>query len=145
MDSQLHISYILMVYWTNCVRHIFSRAIGGCWNNQIILWCKFGPNWAGILSYMYCVWYILHGVLCMEHVLEACNMLISLYSLLKLYSNIWWLEYEHKFSSCILFQPSKFEFYDPKTPFFTAPRNLPPTQLDKCKVQILWNTIITSE
>jgi ADP-glucose pyrophosphorylase len=35
--------------------------------------------------------------------------------------------------------PSKFEFYDPKTPFFTAPRNLPPTQLDKCKVQILWN------
>ncbi|KAG2590356.1 glucose-1-phosphate adenylyltransferase large subunit 1, chloroplastic/amyloplastic-like [Panicum virgatum] len=32
-------------------------------------------------------------------------------------------------------QPSKFEFYDPKTPFFTAPRNLPPTQLDKCKIK----------
>ncbi|KAJ1284443.1 hypothetical protein BS78_03G204600 [Paspalum vaginatum] len=32
-------------------------------------------------------------------------------------------------------QPSKFEFYDPKTPFFTAPRYLPPTQLDKCKIK----------
>ncbi|XP_008673450.2 glucose-1-phosphate adenylyltransferase large subunit 1, chloroplastic/amyloplastic isoform X1 [Zea mays] len=32
-------------------------------------------------------------------------------------------------------QPSKFDFYDPKTPFFTAPRCLPPTQLDKCKMK----------
>jgi len=32
-------------------------------------------------------------------------------------------------------QPSKFDFYDPKTPFFTAPRYLPPTQLDKCKIK----------
>ncbi|XP_057975742.1 glucose-1-phosphate adenylyltransferase large subunit, chloroplastic/amyloplastic-like isoform X2 [Malania oleifera] len=31
-------------------------------------------------------------------------------------------------------QPPKFEFYDPKTPFFTSPRYLPPTKVDKCKV-----------
>ncbi|CAD6230698.1 unnamed protein product [Miscanthus lutarioriparius] len=30
-------------------------------------------------------------------------------------------------------QLSKFDFYDPKIPFFTAPWYLPPTQLDKCK------------
>ncbi|XP_066306654.1 glucose-1-phosphate adenylyltransferase large subunit 1, chloroplastic/amyloplastic isoform X2 [Miscanthus floridulus] len=32
-------------------------------------------------------------------------------------------------------QLSKFDFYDPKTPFFTAPRYLPPTQMDKCKIK----------
>ncbi|TVU02574.1 hypothetical protein EJB05_51984, partial [Eragrostis curvula] len=32
-------------------------------------------------------------------------------------------------------QPSRFEFYDPKTPFFTSPRYLPPTQLEKCKIK----------
>ncbi|CAK7346339.1 unnamed protein product [Dovyalis caffra] len=31
-------------------------------------------------------------------------------------------------------QPPKFEFYDPKTPFFTSPRFLPPTKVDKCKI-----------
>ncbi|KAJ4964405.1 hypothetical protein NE237_024344 [Protea cynaroides] len=31
-------------------------------------------------------------------------------------------------------QPPKFEFYDPKTPFFTSPRFLPPTKVDKCRV-----------
>nr|AAB38781.1 ADP-glucose pyrophosphorylase large subunit [Oryza sativa Japonica Group] len=33
-------------------------------------------------------------------------------------------------------QPPKFEFYDPKTPFFTSPRYLPPARLDKCKCKI---------
>ncbi|XP_062093752.1 glucose-1-phosphate adenylyltransferase large subunit 1-like [Humulus lupulus] len=28
----------------------------------------------------------------------------------------------------------KFEFYDPKTPFFTSPRFLPPTKIDKCRI-----------
>ncbi|XP_062020462.1 glucose-1-phosphate adenylyltransferase large subunit 1-like [Rosa rugosa] len=28
----------------------------------------------------------------------------------------------------------KFQFYDPKTPFFTSPRFLPPTKIDKCRV-----------
>lgn len=32
-------------------------------------------------------------------------------------------------------QPPKFEVYDPKTPFFTSPRYLPPTQLDKCTIK----------
>ncbi|KAK3164857.1 hypothetical protein QOZ80_1AG0025740 [Eleusine coracana subsp. coracana] len=32
-------------------------------------------------------------------------------------------------------QHPKFEFYDPKTPFFTSSRYLPPTQLDKCKIK----------
>ncbi|TVU21513.1 hypothetical protein EJB05_31153, partial [Eragrostis curvula] len=32
-------------------------------------------------------------------------------------------------------QPSRFEFYDPRTPFFTSPRYLPPTQLEKCKIK----------
>ncbi|XP_022772715.1 glucose-1-phosphate adenylyltransferase large subunit 2, chloroplastic-like [Durio zibethinus] len=31
-------------------------------------------------------------------------------------------------------QPPKFEFYDPKTPFYTSPRFLPPTKVDKCKI-----------
>ncbi|WCJ35211.1 Glucose-1-phosphate adenylyltransferase large subunit 1 [Euphorbia peplus] len=31
-------------------------------------------------------------------------------------------------------QPPKFEFYDPKTPFFTSPRFLPPTKVDKCRI-----------
>ncbi|XP_043710363.1 glucose-1-phosphate adenylyltransferase large subunit 2, chloroplastic-like, partial [Telopea speciosissima] len=31
-------------------------------------------------------------------------------------------------------QPPKFEFYDPKTPFFTPPRFLPPTKVDKCRI-----------
>ncbi|KAL2936324.1 Glucose-1-phosphate adenylyltransferase large subunit 1 [Bienertia sinuspersici] len=29
----------------------------------------------------------------------------------------------------------KFEFYDPKTPFYTSPRFLPPTKMDKCKIK----------
>ncbi|KAF3969090.1 hypothetical protein CMV_007091 [Castanea mollissima] len=28
----------------------------------------------------------------------------------------------------------KFEFYDPKTPFYTSPRFLPPTKIDKCRI-----------
>ncbi|RDX85557.1 Glucose-1-phosphate adenylyltransferase large subunit, chloroplastic/amyloplastic, partial [Mucuna pruriens] len=31
-------------------------------------------------------------------------------------------------------QYPKFEFYDPKTPFFTSPRFLPPTKAIKCKI-----------
>ncbi|MBA0595422.1 hypothetical protein Gorai_012292 [Gossypium raimondii] len=31
-------------------------------------------------------------------------------------------------------QPPKFEFYDPKTPFYTSPRFLPPTKVDECKI-----------
>ncbi|OMO75163.1 Nucleotidyl transferase [Corchorus olitorius] len=31
-------------------------------------------------------------------------------------------------------QPPKFEFYDPKTPFYTSPRFLPPTKVDKCRI-----------
>ncbi|KAJ9166040.1 hypothetical protein P3X46_020841 [Hevea brasiliensis] len=31
-------------------------------------------------------------------------------------------------------QPPKFEFYDPKTPFFTSPRFLPPTKVDQCRI-----------
>ncbi|KAG9449697.1 hypothetical protein H6P81_009662 [Aristolochia fimbriata] len=34
----------------------------------------------------------------------------------------------------------KFEFYDPKTPFFTSPRFLPPTKVDNCQIQ---NAIIS--
>nr|DAD21606.1 TPA_asm: hypothetical protein HUJ06_023069 [Nelumbo nucifera] len=33
-------------------------------------------------------------------------------------------------------QPPKFEFYDPKTLFFTSPRFLPPTKVDKCRAII---------
>ncbi|KAM3413077.1 hypothetical protein ACQJBY_004316 [Aegilops geniculata] len=33
------------------------------------------------------------------------------------------------------FWPPKFEFYDPKTPFFTSPRYLPPTKSDKCRIK----------
>ncbi|KAJ8450915.1 hypothetical protein Cgig2_032540 [Carnegiea gigantea] len=29
----------------------------------------------------------------------------------------------------------KFEFYDPKTPFYTSPRFLPPTKMDNCKIK----------
>ncbi|XAR72797.1 Glucose-1-phosphate adenylyltransferase [Bertholletia excelsa] len=29
----------------------------------------------------------------------------------------------------------KFEFYDPKTPFFTSPTFLPPTKVDKCQIK----------
>lgn len=36
-------------------------------------------------------------------------------------------------------QPPKFEFYDPKTPFYTSPRFLPPTKIDKCRV--CWCTL----
>lgn len=28
----------------------------------------------------------------------------------------------------------KFQFYDPKTPFFTSPRFLPPTKVEKCRI-----------
>ncbi|XP_010540326.1 PREDICTED: glucose-1-phosphate adenylyltransferase large subunit 2, chloroplastic [Tarenaya hassleriana] len=31
-------------------------------------------------------------------------------------------------------QPPKFEFYDPKTPFYTSPRFLPPTKVDRCRI-----------
>ncbi|KDP41770.1 hypothetical protein JCGZ_26788 [Jatropha curcas] len=31
-------------------------------------------------------------------------------------------------------EPPKFEFYDPKTPFYTSPRFLPPTKMDKCRI-----------
>ncbi|KAJ4849905.1 Glucose-1-phosphate adenylyltransferase large subunit 1 [Turnera subulata] len=31
-------------------------------------------------------------------------------------------------------EPPKFEFYDPKTPFYTSPRFLPPTKIDNCKI-----------
>ncbi|XP_047329432.1 glucose-1-phosphate adenylyltransferase large subunit 1-like [Impatiens glandulifera] len=31
-------------------------------------------------------------------------------------------------------QPPKFDFSDPKTPFFTSPRYLPPTKMEKCKI-----------
>ncbi|KAL9231651.1 hypothetical protein vseg_006850 [Gypsophila vaccaria] len=30
---------------------------------------------------------------------------------------------------------STFEFYDPKTPFYTSPRFLPPTKMDNCKIK----------
>ncbi|KAK4757231.1 hypothetical protein SAY87_007358 [Trapa incisa] len=29
----------------------------------------------------------------------------------------------------------KFEFYDPKTPFYTSPRFLPPTKIERCKIK----------
>lgn len=31
-------------------------------------------------------------------------------------------------------QPPQFEFYDPKTPFYTSPRFLPPTKVDRCQI-----------
>ncbi|KAI3962890.1 hypothetical protein MKW92_026897, partial [Papaver armeniacum] len=31
-------------------------------------------------------------------------------------------------------QPSSFDFSDPKTPFFTSPRFLPPTKVEKCRI-----------
>ncbi|XP_021664794.2 glucose-1-phosphate adenylyltransferase large subunit 1 isoform X2 [Hevea brasiliensis] len=31
-------------------------------------------------------------------------------------------------------QPPEFEFYDPKTPFYTSPQFLPPTKIDKCRI-----------
>lgn len=31
-------------------------------------------------------------------------------------------------------QPPKFQFYDPKTPFYTSARFLPPTKVDRCKI-----------
>ncbi|KAI8015239.1 hypothetical protein LOK49_LG05G03671 [Camellia lanceoleosa] len=31
-------------------------------------------------------------------------------------------------------QPPMFDFNDPKTPFFTSPRFLPPTKMEKCKI-----------
>lgn len=31
-------------------------------------------------------------------------------------------------------QPPKFQFYDPNTPFFTSPRFLPPTKVEKCRI-----------
>ncbi|KAA8537592.1 hypothetical protein F0562_027200 [Nyssa sinensis] len=31
-------------------------------------------------------------------------------------------------------QPPKFDFNDPKTPFFTSPRFLPPTKIEKCRI-----------
>ncbi|CAH9107115.1 unnamed protein product [Cuscuta epithymum] len=34
----------------------------------------------------------------------------------------------------------KFEFYDPRTPFYTSPRLLPPTKIDYCKIK---NAIIS--
>ncbi|ERM94645.1 hypothetical protein AMTR_s00011p00201790 [Amborella trichopoda] len=31
-------------------------------------------------------------------------------------------------------EPPKFQFYDPMTPFFTSPRFLPPTKIEKCRI-----------
>lgn len=31
-------------------------------------------------------------------------------------------------------QVPRFQFYDPKTPFYTSPRYLPPTKVDKCRI-----------
>eukprot|EP00262_Sarcandra_glabra_P021587 TRINITY_DN9217_c0_g2_i1.p1 TRINITY_DN9217_c0_g2~~TRINITY_DN9217_c0_g2_i1.p1 ORF type:complete len:527 (-),score=75.32 TRINITY_DN9217_c0_g2_i1:331-1911(-) len=31
-------------------------------------------------------------------------------------------------------QPPKFQFYDPMTPFYTSPRFLPPTKVEKCRI-----------
>lgn len=31
-------------------------------------------------------------------------------------------------------QPPKFQFYDPMTPFYTSPRYLPPTKVEKCRI-----------
>ncbi|KAJ0570935.1 Glucose-1-phosphate adenylyltransferase large subunit 2, chloroplastic/amyloplastic [Helianthus annuus] len=31
-------------------------------------------------------------------------------------------------------QPPKFDFNDPKTPFFTSPRFLPPTKVERCRI-----------
>ncbi|CAA7410460.1 unnamed protein product [Spirodela intermedia] len=31
-------------------------------------------------------------------------------------------------------QSARFQFYDPRTPFYTSPRYLPPTKMDKCKI-----------
>ncbi|XP_019156122.1 PREDICTED: glucose-1-phosphate adenylyltransferase large subunit 2, chloroplastic/amyloplastic-like isoform X2 [Ipomoea nil] len=31
-------------------------------------------------------------------------------------------------------QPPKFDFHNPKTPFYTSPRFLPPTKVDKCRI-----------
>lgn len=39
----------------------------------------------------------------------------------------------------------KFHFYDPKTPFFTSPKFLPPTKIDKCKVHNCpWDLFVAS-
>ncbi|GKV42810.1 hypothetical protein SLEP1_g50178 [Rubroshorea leprosula] len=35
---------------------------------------------------------------------------------------------------CLFIQLPKFEFYDPKTPFYTSPRFLPPTKIDNCRI-----------
>ncbi|GAA0172557.1 hypothetical protein Leryth_014695 [Lithospermum erythrorhizon] len=32
-------------------------------------------------------------------------------------------------------QPPKFDFNDPKTPFYTSPRFLPPTKVERCKIE----------
>ncbi|XP_077220935.1 glucose-1-phosphate adenylyltransferase large subunit 1-like [Tasmannia lanceolata] len=32
-------------------------------------------------------------------------------------------------------EPPKFQFYDPMTPFFTSPRFLPPSKVEKCRIQ----------
>ncbi|XP_064970137.1 glucose-1-phosphate adenylyltransferase large subunit 1-like isoform X1 [Musa acuminata AAA Group] len=37
-------------------------------------------------------------------------------------------------SSELFVQPPKFQFYDPMTPFFTSPRFLPPTKIEKCRI-----------
>ncbi|KAM1263956.1 hypothetical protein ACFX15_033368 [Malus domestica] len=37
-------------------------------------------------------------------------------------------------NSALTKQPPKFEFNDPKTPFYTFPRYLPPTKVEKCRV-----------
>lgn len=42
-----------------------------------------------------------------------------------------WINYS---INMITLQFPKFEFYDPKTPFYTSPRFLPPTKIDNCKV-----------
>ncbi|KAJ0009804.1 hypothetical protein Pint_34707 [Pistacia integerrima] len=39
-------------------------------------------------------------------------------------------------------QVPKFEFYDPKTPFYTSPRYLPPTKIDNCRNALLNHSIV---
>jgi hypothetical protein len=94
MNYRLHASYRLTICWTIVLGIYFHGILGGCWNNQIILRCKLGPHWSGILLYMYCVL----DIYCMKF----CAWTVSFCSSVDLYHiTIWWLESEHKFTSCI--------------------------------------------
>ncbi|CAA6673236.1 unnamed protein product [Spirodela intermedia] len=39
-------------------------------------------------------------------------------------------------------QSARFQFYDPRTPFYTSPRYLPPTKMDKCKHCSIQHSIV---